>query len=108
MSEGAPVQDFSRWDGTPFFTGHPEQGRRVYLDRREEGFMAYGVIEPEPRYVFRVRGANKEELQRFIQQVKAEGADITHGPPPFEVKTGGDKPPTSDGTPPGYRKPIKR
>jgi hypothetical protein len=110
MSEGAPVQDFSRWDGTPFFSGHPEAGRRVYLDRREDGFLAYGVIEPDPRYVFRVQGTDKEELRRFLEQVKKEGAQVTHGMPPFEVKTGGDKPPTSSGTPTGYQggKPVKR
>jgi len=56
MSEGVPVQDFSRWNGTPFFEGHPKQGRRVYLDRREDKFVAYGVIEPNPQCVFQVRG----------------------------------------------------
>ncbi|MCY1018623.1 hypothetical protein [Pyxidicoccus sp. MSG2] len=111
MSERAPVQDFSDWDGsTPFFTGQPEQGRRVYLDKRDDSFMAYGVIEPSPQYVFRVQGTGKKQLHRFLKQVKDEGAKVTHGPPPFEVKTGGDKPPTSDSTPPGYLapKPIKR
>lgn len=103
MSKGAPIQDLSRWDGTPFFTGYPEQGRRIYLDRREEGFMAYGVIEPDPQYVFRVRGANEEELNRFLAQAKEESAQVILGPPPFEVKTGGDKPPTSGSTQPGYR-----
>lgn len=103
MSQGAPVQDFSRWDGTPFFAGHPEQGRHVYLDKREEGFMAYGVIDPTPRYVFRVRGDNEDELNRFLAQMKDERAQMTRGLPPFEVKTGGDKPPPTENTPPGYR-----
>lgn len=109
MSEAVPVQEFSSWDGTPFFEGYPEQGRRVYLDRQEDGFMAYGVIEPKPQCVFQVHGSNEEELKRFLAEVKAEHAHVTRGLPPFEVKTGGDKPPDTDLTPPGYKggKPLK-
>jgi len=102
MLEGVSVQDFSRWDGTPFFTGYPKKGRRVYLDRREDKFTAYGVVEPSPQCVFQARGTS-EELERFLAQVKDEGAQVTHGPPPFEVKTGGDKPPTSGGTQQGVK-----
>lgn len=94
-AELPPVQDFSRWDGTPFFKDAPAEGRRVYVVRTsEEGaFLAYGVIEPDQRYVFRVRGDNEGELERFLEQMKAEDAAVTHGPPPFETNTGGDKPP---------------
>jgi hypothetical protein len=105
MSEKAPLTlDFSRWDGTPFFEGQPEQGRCVYVVRKEEGaFLAYGVVQPEPRYVFLVRGSTEDELQRFRAQVGNEGATVTYRMPPFEVKTGGEKPPPTTTTPPGYK-----
>jgi hypothetical protein len=92
-----PIQDFSKWDGTPFFQGYPAEGRRVYVVKtNEEGaFLAYGVMEPSQQFVFRVQGTGSE-LGRFETQVTAEGASITHGPPPFETQTGGDKPPTRD------------
>jgi hypothetical protein len=98
MSAGLPpIQDFSKWDGTPFFKGYPTQGRRVYLVKTgEEGaFLAYGVVEPSPQYVFRVSGSAAEQ-GRFEAEMRAEGASITHGPPPFETQTPGDKPPTKD------------
>lgn len=94
-AELPPVQEFSSWDGTPFFQDASAEGRRVYVVRTsEEGeFLAYGVVEPDQKYVFRVHGANEGELDRFLAQMKAEGASVTHGPPPFETNTGGDKPP---------------
>lgn len=103
------MKNFSDWDGTPFFAGCPEAGRHVYVDRQDEAFMAYGVIDPNPKYVFQIQGIGQEPLHHFLQQVKRESARVTHGPPPFEVKTGGDKPPTSDG-PSGVkgRPPVKR
>ncbi|RKG89316.1 hypothetical protein D7V88_12890 [Corallococcus terminator] len=73
------------------------------MDQKEDHFEGTGVIDPNPRHVFELRGTGKEQLRRFLRQVKSEGAQVTHGPPPFEVKTGGDKPPTSDGPPPGLK-----
>lgn len=103
MSEEVAVQEFSLWSGKAFFAELPREGRHVYLDRQEEGFLAYGVVHPEPRYVFRVQGRNEGELQRFLAQVKDERARVSEGPPPIEVKVGGDKPPPVEGTPPGLR-----
>jgi hypothetical protein len=95
-AELPPIQDFSQWNGAPFFKGAPEEGRRVYVVKTsEEGdFLAYGVIEPGQQYVFRVRGVGESELERFLAQMTVERAAVTHGPPPFETNTGGDKPPT--------------
>jgi len=106
MSTTQPVeQSFSQWDGkTPFFNGAPTQGRRVYLTAVDESgaFLAYGVA-PTPRDVrFIVRGANPSEEERFIAEIRREGAQLTHGAPPFEIYTGGDKapPPSGGSTPP--------
>lgn len=98
MSGMPQIQDFSKWDATPFFDGYPKEGRRVYVVKTsEEGaFLAYGVMESSQQFVFRVRGDGQGELDRFEAQMRAEGASITHGPPPFETQTGGDKPPTRD------------
>lgn len=98
------ILEFSQWDGTPFFEGQPEEDRRVYLVKKEEGaFNAYGVVGEGPRYVFLVRGANLEEQERFVEQVKKEGAQVIPGLPPFETQTGGDKPPPTSGSPSGYK-----
>ena len=103
MSDEVPEQDFSHWDGTAFFEGHPRERRHVYLDKHEDGFLAYGVIDPDPQYVFLVRGHNEQELQRFLAQIGEEQARVSDGPPPIEVKVGGDKPPPVEGTPPGLQ-----
>lgn len=97
-TEQPSMQDFSKWDGTPFFKGYPAEGRRAYVVKTsEEGaFLAYGVIEPGQQFVFRIRGSSQSEVERFEAQMRAEGASITHGPPPFDIQTGGDKPPTKD------------
>ncbi|OJT23599.1 hypothetical protein BO221_16490 [Archangium sp. Cb G35] len=98
------ILDFSSWDGTPFFEGKPAKGRHVYVVKKENGaFLAYGVVEPAPRYVFQVRGSTTDEQERFLAQVEREGAVVTFGLPPFETKTGGDKPPTSSDTPVGIK-----
>ncbi|HVG63778.1 MAG TPA: hypothetical protein VNA24_34760 [Hyalangium sp.] len=111
MSDGASlILDFSKWDGTPFFQAQPEEGRHVYVVRKGEGtFDAYGVVEPDPRYIFRVRGTSEADLERFVAQVKSEGAEVTYGPP-YETKNGGEKPPPPSGTPSGYKgsKPATR
>lgn len=97
MSAELPsIQEFSSWDGTPFFKGHPEEARQVYIVMTSEkgDFLAYGVVNPSQRFVFRVRGAGESQLERFEAELKAEKATVTRGPPPFEVQTGGDKPPS--------------
>ena len=95
-----PIQDFSKWDGTPFFNGFPQGGRRTYVVKMNEAgdFLAYGVIEPNEQYVFRVRGVGAKELDAFLAEMNTEGSAITHGPPPFESQTGGDKPPSTGPT----------
>lgn len=97
------VLDFSQWKGEPFFKGLPEEGRHVYLVRNEASgtFLAFGVLDRERRIVFKVRG-KEEDLERFLAQVRTEGASITNGAPPFDTNTGGDKP-GSDTTRPGRR-----
>ena len=102
MSE-VKEQEFSKWDGTPFFEGYAAEGRHVYILLADEGrkFTAFGVVEALRRIVFKVTGT-KAELERFLEQMKAEGAQVTYGAPPFDTKTGGDKP-TSGSTKPGHR-----
>lgn len=99
------IQEFSSWNGTPFFQGSPEGGRRAYVVRTDEGegFLAYGVIEPSNQFVFRVHGTDESQLEKFVAEMRAEGAGVTYGAPPFEQQTGGDKPPTKD--PSGIKKP---
>src|SRR5947209_1744872 len=95
------VQDFSKWNGQPFFGGAPPHGRHVYIVRNEDGsFLAYGTLDGTRRLLFEVRGANEKELHRFLAEMKAEGAKVTYGAPPFDTGTGGD-PPTSGSTKPG-------
>jgi hypothetical protein len=95
-------QDFSKWNGEPFFAGYPEQGRRAYLMKAntDGAFFAYGVVQSLQRVVFVVRGSNQAEQDRFTAQMKSEGAPVTPGSPPYDTQTGGDKPPPG-GTPPG-------
>jgi hypothetical protein len=92
QGESLETQDFSTWDGTPFFEGYPEEGRRVYIVKsREEGtFTAYGALDDQQHAIFLVQGT-LVQLDRFVAQVKAEGARVTHGLPPFDTNTGGDK-----------------
>ncbi|HZH14544.1 MAG TPA: hypothetical protein VE057_09320 [Archangium sp.] len=90
--ETPEAQDFSTWDGTPFFEGYPEEGRHVYLvkSREQDSFTAYGALDDPQQVIFVVRGT-LAQLDSFVSQVKAEGARVTHGPPPFDTNTGGDK-----------------
>jgi hypothetical protein len=85
-------QDFANWNGKPFFEGHPLEGRHVYILKTEEprGFTAFGVMDDSRQLVFRVRGT-EADLERFLNQMKAEDARVTYGTPPFDTKTGGDK-----------------
>jgi hypothetical protein len=94
-SELPPFQDFSKWDGTSFFKDDSNGGRRVYVVKKNEQgvFDAYGVIEPNNQFVFRVRGTSASELEKFVAEMKIEHAPVTYGTPPFETQTGGDKPP---------------
>jgi hypothetical protein len=102
-SEKPNRQDFSNWKGEPFFEGHPLEGRHVYILKTEEprGFTAFGVIEDSRQVAFRVRG-EEAELERFLNQMKVEDAHVTYGTPPFDTKTGGDKPDSST-TKPGRK-----
>ena len=90
--ETMEAQDFSTWDGKPFFEGYPEEGRHVYVikSREQGGFTAYGALDAQEQVIFVVRGT-LAQLDSFVAQVKAEGARVTHGPPPFDTNTGGDK-----------------
>ncbi|MFL5345704.1 MAG: hypothetical protein ACJ8AT_12990 [Hyalangium sp.] len=101
QGESLETQDFSTWDGTPFFEGHPEEGRHVYIVKsREEGtFTAYGALDDRQQVIFVVQGT-LAQLDRFVAQVKSEGARVTHGLPPFDTNTGGDK--ASDTSRPGF------
>ncbi|KFE70290.1 hypothetical protein [Hyalangium minutum] len=90
--ESVEPLDFSKWDSKPFFEGYPEEGRHVYIvQSREEGsFTAYGVMDDQPQVIFVVQGS-LADLDRFVAQVKAEGARVTYGMPPTDTNTGGDK-----------------
>ena len=85
-------QDFSTWDGTPFFEGSLEEGRHVYIVKSLEqgGFTAYGALDDQPWALFVVRGT-LAQLDAFVAQVEQEGAQVTYGLPPFDTNTGGDK-----------------
>lgn len=112
MPNGTPLElDFSQWDGKPFFENQPQEGQHFYMVERAHGaFLAYGFAKPQPRYLFLVRGANADERQRFLAQMKTEGALLADGTPPVETKSGGEKPPPPTGTPSGYKggKPAPR
>ncbi|HLL54388.1 MAG TPA: hypothetical protein VK447_12615 [Myxococcaceae bacterium] len=99
----AGMQDFSSWNGEPFFTEGPPEERVVYILRvgDEGAFRAFGTLESAPRILFEVRGTTEDELQRFTAQMKVEGARVKFGAPPFDTNTGGDKP--TSGTKPGRK-----
>ncbi len=102
MKVDAPrAQDFSDWDGTPFFEGYPSEGRRVYIVMSEEGarFEAYGRLDGSNEDLFKVQGRG-EERERFLEVVRGEGAAVTYELPPYDTGTGGDKG-ASSGTKPG-------
>ena len=86
------AQDFSTWDGKPFFDGYPEEGRHVYIVKTQEHerFTAYGALDDQQQVIFVVRGS-LGQLDGLVAQVKAEGARVTHGLPPIDTNTGGDK-----------------
>jgi hypothetical protein len=90
--ESQETQDFSTWDGTPFFEGYPEEGRHVYIVKsREQGsFTAYGALDDQQQAIFEVQGT-LAQLDDFVAQVEKEGAKVTYGLPPFDTNTGGDK-----------------
>jgi hypothetical protein len=51
------------------------------------------------------------EMERFVEQVESEGAQVLYEePPPLETKDSGEKPPPTSSTPSGYKgsKPIPR
>jgi hypothetical protein len=100
-----PIQEFSSWNGTPFFEGYLKEGRHAYVIRTDEGegFLAYGVLDPSNQCVFRVHGTEESQLEKFVAEMRVEGAAVTYGAPPFDIQTGGDKPPTKD--PSGIKKP---
>ena len=86
------AQDFSDWDGRPFYEGQPSEGRHVYIIVSEEqgAFVAFGLMDGSQAVLFKVRG-KVEELQRFLAEMQAEGAEVTYGAPPYNTNTGGDK-----------------
>ncbi|WP_395850888.1 hypothetical protein [Cystobacter fuscus] len=90
--ESIGVQDFSTWDGTPFFEGYPEEGRHVYIvkSRAEGSFTAYGALDDQQQVIFELKGT-LAQLDSFEAQVKKEEAQVTYGLPPFDTNTGGDK-----------------
>jgi hypothetical protein len=92
QGESLETQDFSTWDGKPFFEGYPEEGRHVYIVKsREEGsFTAYGALDDQQQVIFVFQGT-LAQLDRFVAQAQAEGAQVTYGPPPTDTNTGGDK-----------------
>ncbi len=86
------VLDLSEWDGTPFYQGAPLEGRRVYIVKSEEAgtFLAFGMLEGSREVLFKVRGRLEDE-ERFLAQVRSEGAAVTFGAPPLDTNTGADK-----------------
>lgn len=92
QGESLRTQDFSTWDGTPFFEGYSEEGRHVYIVKsRETGnFTAYGALDDQQQGIFVVQG-RLTQLEDFVVQVEREGSQVTYGLPPFDTNTGGDK-----------------
>jgi len=92
QGESLETQDFSTWDGTPFFEGQPEEGRHVYIvkSRADGSFTAYGALDDQQQVIFVVKGTFAQ-LDDFLAQMKKEGVRVTHGLPPFDTNTGGDK-----------------
>ncbi|WP_199243295.1 hypothetical protein [Vitiosangium sp. GDMCC 1.1324] len=92
QDESLEPQDFSTWDGTPFFEGYPEEGRHVYIvkSRAQGNFTAYGALDDQDQAIFVVQGT-LAQLDAFVAQVEKEGAQVTYGLPPFDTNTGGDK-----------------
>ncbi len=105
MSAMPPIQDFSSWDGTPFFKDAPVEGRPAYVVRQGDrgDFLAYGAIDQSKQVVFRVSGTGASQQEKFLAEMQVEHATVTYGPPPFETQTT-DKPPSTGG-PTGIKKP---
>jgi hypothetical protein len=99
---GEQVQDFSKWDGTtPFFQGTTDQGRHAYVMKSETTFDAYLALDAVREVIGMVTGS-LSQMDRFMAQMKLEGAHVSYGTPPFDTNTGGEKP-ISDTTKPGRR-----
>ncbi|WNZ62082.1 hypothetical protein QEG98_40755 [Myxococcus sp. MxC21-1] len=88
-----PVQEFSEWNGQPFFDGYPPKGRVVYIVKSEETetFKAYGAMDDSTQAIFAVQGS-LSELDGFVAQMNIEGARVLYQLPPFstDTNTGGD------------------
>lgn len=94
------IQDFSAWTGTPpFFEGFPEKGRHAYVARKETTFVAYLAQDIARQVIGEVKG-KLSDLDRFLAEMKREGAHVSYGAPPFDTNTGGEKP-ISQETKPG-------
>ncbi|OJH33903.1 hypothetical protein [Cystobacter ferrugineus] len=85
------VHDFSDWTGSPFYDGQPSEGRHVYIVVSSEGtFVAFGMLDGSEHVLFEVKGLTSD-LQRFLDEMQVEGAEVTFGTPPINTNTGGDK-----------------
>jgi len=93
--------DFTQWDGTPFFEGAPAHGRHAYVIKGEGTFTAYLTIDGTHRLLGEVEGTSSL-LDKFLEEMKAEGAHVSYGSPPFDTNTPGDKP-QSGSTKPGQK-----
>jgi hypothetical protein len=106
MASNPTILDFNKWNGEPFWSGVPKDGRTAYVSpgSGEEDFVAYGCHVPTRRTVFVVRGANDAELARFTEQMRKEGAGVVEGVPPFGGDSqSSDKPPPPPGSPTGLK-----
>ncbi|MCY1040639.1 hypothetical protein OV208_04835 [Corallococcus sp. bb12-1] len=104
MQVALMVQVYSEWRGDPFFSGQPEEGREVYIQATEAGFIAFGKMNGIPGTIFEVIGT-KEERPAFEVQIRSEGAALFIGMPPLDTNTVGDK--SDSGTNrPGLRAPV--
>jgi len=83
--------DFSKWDGTPLFEGAPAKGRHAYVAKGESTFNAYLGLDGASHALARVQGP-MSLLERFLEEMGAEGAHVSYGSPPFDTNTPGDKP----------------
>ncbi|RYZ41263.1 MAG: hypothetical protein EOO71_12710 [Myxococcaceae bacterium] len=84
--------------------GQPQEGREVYIQATETGFIAFGKMDGIPGTIFEVIGT-KEERPAFEVQIQSEGAALFIGMPPLDTNTAGDK--SDPGTNrPGLRAPV--
>lgn len=88
MSNATPsTQDLSNWNGQPFWTGWPTDGRVAYLVYSDDRFEALGKLETTGQVAFAVRGLVEVHLNPFKAQMWQEGARVVEPKGPLNTDT---------------------